>query len=115
MKSARRLYQGMPWIIGGDFNMITTLAEKRGGLRKIEPDMEVFRYMISEQRMVDIQTINGTHTWNNRRDGSNQIASRLDRFLVSEQIMNRDVYIDAMILPATGSDHWPVKLEINLK
>jgi len=64
---------------------------------------------------VDIQTINGTHTWNNRRGGTNQIASRLDRFLISEQIMMKDVYIGAMILPVVGSDHWPIKLEIDLK
>lgn len=95
--------------------MITSLAGKRGGLKRIDPDMEAFRDMISEQRMVDIQTINGTHTWNNRRGGTNQIASRLDRFLVLEQIMRRDVYIEATILPVVGSDHWPIKLEIDLK
>eukprot|EP00253_Pinus_taeda_P023556 PITA_23556 len=115
MKSIRRLYPEMPWIIDGDFNIIMTLVEKRGGLRRTNQDMEAFRNMISEQRMVDIQIINGIHTWNNHRGGSNQIASRLDRFLVSEQIMNRDVYIEAIILPAIGSDHWPIKLEIYLK
>ena len=95
--------------------MITTLEEKRGGLRRIDSDMEAFKDMISEQRMVDIQTINGTHTWNNHRGGTNQVASRLDRFLISEQIMMKDVYIEAMILPIVGSDHWPIKLEIDLK
>jgi len=115
LKAMRRLIPEKPWIIGGDFNMITTLEEKRGGLRRVDSDMEAFRDMISEQRMVDIQTINGTHTWNNRRGGTNQIASRLDRFLVSEQIMMKYVYIEAMILSVVGSDHWPIKLEIDLK
>lgn len=77
--------------------------------------MEQFGDLIREQRLIDIQTINGNHTWNNRRGGANQIASRLDRFLISEQIMMKDVFIEATILPVTGSDHWPIKMEIDLK
>lgn len=115
LKAMRRLIPEKPWIIGGDFNMITTLEEKSGGLRRIYSNMEAFRDMISEQRMVDIQTINGNHTWNNRRGGTNQIASRLDRFLISEKIMMKYVFIEATILPVVGSDHWLIKLEIDLK
>jgi len=45
--------------------------------------MEMFNEMISRLRLVDISTISGVYTWNNRRGEKNQIASRLDRFLVS--------------------------------
>lgn len=45
--------------------------------------MEAFNEMLTEQRLVDIPMIKGAYTWNNRRGGRNQIASRLDRFLVS--------------------------------
>ena len=62
--------------------------EKKGGIRRTNQSMEEFNEMITEQRLVDIPTINGIHTWNNWRGGKNQIASRLDRFLISEQIMN---------------------------
>ena len=71
--------------------------------------------MKSKQRLVDIPTINGIHTGNNRRGGKHQIASRLDRFLISEQIINRDIFIETMILPTMGSDHWLIRLEIDLK
>jgi len=114
MKTIRRLHPKMPWIAGMDFNMINTTVEKRG-VRRIDQDMEAFGDMISEQRLVNIPTINGIHTWNNRRGGINHIASRLDRFLISEQIINRDMYIEAMILPVMGSNHWPIMLEIDLK
>lgn len=67
--------------------------------------MELFNDMIESLRLVDIPTINGIFTWNNRRGGKNQIASRLDRFLVSETIMNRDVFIEAKIMPSLGFDH----------
>lgn len=72
--------------------------------------MEYFDEMITEQRFVDIPTINDIHTWNNRRGGKNQIASRLDRFLVEEQVLNRDVYVEAKIMSTMGSDHWPIRL-----
>ena len=61
---------------------------------------------------MDIPTINGKFTWNNRRGGNKQIASRLDRFLVSEHIIGMDIFYEASILPSIGSDHWPIKLEI---
>lgn len=77
--------------------------------------MEDFNELITDLRLVDIATTNGVFTWNNRRGGKNQIASKLDRFLLSEQTLNRDVFIEAKILPGLGSDHWPICLEIDIK
>lgn len=62
--------------------------------------------------MIDINTINGKYTKNNRRGGSRQIASRLDRFLATEHFLGEDIFYEATILPCQGSDHWPIKLDI---
>lgn len=86
MQAIRRIIPGNLWIIGGDFNMIRELGEKKGGIRRLDQSMEEFNEMITDQRLVDIPTTNGVYTWNNRRGGKNQITSRLDRFLLSEQI-----------------------------
>lgn len=115
LKALRSVIPGKQWIVGGDFNLIKTSEEKRGGLRRMDKAMEQFVDLIREQRLIDIQTINGNHTWNNRRGGANQIASRLDIFLISEQIMMKDVFIEATILSVTGSDHSLIKMEIDLK
>eukprot|EP00253_Pinus_taeda_P017343 PITA_17343 len=115
LKTTRRLYPEAAWIIGGDFNLIRSLDEKKGGLRRRDHFMDSFNDVIEELRLVDIQSINGVYTWNNRRGGKNQIASRLDRFLVSEAIMKLDVFVEAKILPSLGSDHWPIRLEIDMK
>lgn len=115
MQAIRRIYSDSAWIIGGDFNLIRSLEEKRGGIRKTDNYMEKFNDIIEELRLVDIHTINGIFTWNNRRGGRNQIASRLYRFLVSERIMNKDVFVEAKILPSLGSDHWPIRLEVDIK
>eukprot|EP00253_Pinus_taeda_P018479 PITA_18479 len=115
MKTIRRLYPEVDWIIGGDFNLIRSLEEKKGGIRKLDHFMDKFNDLIDDLRLVDIQTINGICTWNNRRGGKNQIASRLDRFLFSEGIMNKDIFIEAKIMPSLGSDHWPIRLEVDIK
>lgn len=74
IQTMRRIAREPLWIIGGDFNMIRELGEKRGGTRKEDQSMEEFNEMIRDQRLVDIPTTNGVHTWNNRRGGKNQIA-----------------------------------------
>eukprot|EP00253_Pinus_taeda_P018718 PITA_18718 len=115
MKIIRRLYPEVDWIIGGDFNLIRSLEEKKGGIRKMDHFMDKFNELIEVLRLVDIETINGICTWNNRRGGKNQIASRLDLFLVFEGIMNKDIFIEAKIMPSLGSDHWPIRLEVDIK
>ena len=85
--------------------MITSLEDKKGGIRRQDPDMDMFREAISELKMVDLQTKNGTFTWNNQRGGQNYIASRLDHFLVSEQVISIDIYMETSILPGMGLEH----------
>ena len=54
-------------ILGGDFNMILNLSEKKGGIRREDPDMALFRELLQDLHLVDIPTVNGDFTWNNRR------------------------------------------------
>lgn len=102
-------------VIAGDFNLITLLEEKKGEIRREEPEIEQFRDIQEELHLVDIPTINGRYTWNNRRGGNRKIMSRLDRFLETKNIINRDVYYEASILPCMGSVHWPIRLEVDMK
>lgn len=102
------------WVIAGDFNMITSTEEKKGGLKRGDADMERFRETQAALKMIDLNTINGKYTWNNIRGGSRQIASRLDRFLATEHFLRKDIFYEATILPCQGSDHWPIKLEISM-
>jgi hypothetical protein len=70
------------WIVGGDFNMITSLSEKNGGLRRLEKDSLSFCQTIQDLKLVDLETNNGIYNWNNKRGAKKQIASRLDRYLL---------------------------------
>ena len=97
-------------ILAGDFNMILNLDEKRGGIRRLDLGSQAFQSMIDNLNLIDIPTKNGIHTWNNRRGGTRQIASRLDRFLLSEDLYLSSLETEVVIAPQVGSDHWPIVL-----
>ena len=67
--------------------MITSLKQKKGVMRHLEIDSLAFCQLIQDLKLVDIDTNDGIYTWNNKRGGKNQVASRLDRYLLSENLM----------------------------
>jgi len=56
-------------IIAGDFNMITNLSKKKGGIRKLDKDSEDFLATIENLNLIDIPPRNGLFTWTNKRGG----------------------------------------------
>ena len=71
---------------------------------------EEFREILAQSSLVYLETEDGWFTWNNRRGGDHHVSSRLDRFLVSEDIMRGLGEIWTNVLLAAGSDHWPICL-----
>jgi exonuclease III len=108
------LTQHHRWIVGGDFNIIRGLEEKKGGSRRLDRDSGDFNSLIDDLRLIDLEAINGTHTWTNRRTGMHQIACKLDRFLVSEPLIMDGTATESSILNRTGSDHWPIQLWLDV-
>jgi len=90
--------------------MITNLQEKKGGIRHLDVHAARFAEVIHQIKCIDIKTSNGIFTWNKKRIGSNGVASKLDRFLLSESIVLTGGSYEAQILPSVGSDHWPISL-----
>lgn len=105
-------YAGIPWIMGGDFNMIKSLSEKKGGTIIPSKNSLAFKTFIDNMKLVDIVTRNGLFNWNNKRGGESQVASKVDRFIVSEDLMFTDKEMIASVLPFGGSNHWLVQLEV---
>ena len=107
----KNLVQNIAWIIGGDFNLIRNLDEKKGGIRSLNTASTLFNNTISDLDLIDVRTSNGIFTWNNKQTGDIGITCRLDRFLLLELVMMVEGTVEAVILPAEGSDHWPISLE----
>eukprot|EP00253_Pinus_taeda_P002583 PITA_02583 len=62
-------------------------------------------------KLVDTKIANGTFTWNNKKGGTSQVASKLDRFIISKDLFLTDPNLNVFILPFRGSDHWSIQLE----
>eukprot|EP00253_Pinus_taeda_P010679 PITA_10679 len=101
------------WISGGDYNMITSKEEKKGSRSNTNNEDSLLKDFINSNWLMDIPTSNGIFTWTNKRAGVQQIASRLDRFLISDNATHIGGEFTASILPFSGSDHWPIELQWN--
>lgn len=63
--------------------------------------------------LVESYSSNGLFRWNNKIGCEAQAASKLDRFMISKELMFLNSEITARVLPFGGSDHWLIQLEIN--
>ncbi|XP_058762167.1 uncharacterized protein LOC131635557 [Vicia villosa] len=94
------------WIVGGDFNAVKIEEERRGRTTGGRMDeMVEFGDFIELMNLVDVPEVGSIHTWINP---GGTASSRLDRFLISDGII-QDWNIVAQV---TGdrdiSDHMPV-------
>ena len=85
--------------------MIIEILEKKGGIRRLDRYNLGFKQFIEINHLIDLETINGTFSWNNRRRKHHQITSILDRFLISENLYTRGEEWSTTILPSNGLDH----------
>eukprot|EP00253_Pinus_taeda_P021378 PITA_21378 len=94
------------WIAGGDFNMITRTEEKQGGRDIGIRDGQLLKDFVRSNWLIDLPSNNGIFTWTNKREGIHQIASRLDRFLISDNAPYLGGDIISSILPISSSKSW---------
>ena len=52
-------------------------------------------------------------TWNNKREGFHQVASRVDRFLLSTNLVRYRAIMDSLFILGVGYYHWIIILEID--
>jgi len=74
----------------------------------------MFKDFIQNHQLIDLETSNGTFTWNNPHGGPKQVACRLDRFLICESLMLYGMHMESSILPVVGSDHWLTCLSLEI-
>ncbi|XP_072087095.1 uncharacterized protein [Arachis hypogaea] len=98
-------------IIAGDFNAITSQAEKEGGGQKSATTIATFTNFIDSNELVDIGMVGRPFTWTNRRQGEDLVKERLDRYLVGMEWKLK--FSNAVVhrLTESGSDHAPILME----
>eukprot|EP00253_Pinus_taeda_P015391 PITA_15391 len=87
------------WVTGGDFNMIASSEEKLGGRCRTNKDGTLLKDFIQSNWLIDLPTANGLYTWMNKRVAPLQIASRLDRLLISDNVVHVRGEFTAHIIP----------------
>ena len=113
------------WILAGDFNMLESQEDKRGGAEKLgqrRREKAVWQRLLLNFGLMDagnadeIRKQAGHHfTWNNRRAHPNNIEARLDRIYVSQNLLQRGGKLSTMANLPHLSDHAPVICELFTK
>lgn len=99
-----------PWILGGDFNVVLSPDERKGGEGNVVA-MNEFRNFVEEAQLADLPVAGGKFTWTNKR--AEAISSRLDRFLVAGAVLENFPNLIQKMLPRMVSDHNPVVLTLD--
>ncbi|KAG5599847.1 hypothetical protein H5410_031217 [Solanum commersonii] len=73
----------LPWVIGGDFNVILNEEEKLGGLDFTQHEAIDFASCISNCALSELKTTGSKFTWWNGRIEEACIFKRLNRVLVN--------------------------------
>ncbi|XP_016207207.1 uncharacterized protein LOC107647664 [Arachis ipaensis] len=98
-------------VIAGDFNAITSQAEKEGGGQKSATTIATFTNFIDSNELVDIGMVGHPFTWTNRRQGEDLVKERLDHYLVGMEWKMKFPNAVVHRLTESGSDHAPILME----
>lgn len=104
--------KNVPWILMGDFNVVKTQKEKLG-LTIHQSAVDVFADFISSARFIDLPLHGGKFTWCSNREVA--MFCRLDRFLISPEVLNRFPDLVQDVSARSLSDHNSIFLEIERK
>ncbi|KAL9689838.1 hypothetical protein QQ045_010229 [Rhodiola kirilowii] len=74
-----------PWIIAGDFNVISNWDEKRGGNLDDDGSMDAFNQFHMDAGVSDVGFKGNPFTWSNNHRGDTRVWERLDRVICNDQ------------------------------
>eukprot|EP00253_Pinus_taeda_P019692 PITA_19692 len=94
-------------------NIYGPCQEAWGPSAREDPISTFFLNILSENNLIDPSPNKLKPTWRNRRIGEDQIAKRLDRFLLSEALTSKAPILRQWVEEIGNSDHFPVFLDLN--
>ncbi|XP_015167780.1 uncharacterized protein [Solanum tuberosum] len=102
----------LPWCTIGDFNVITSIEEKMGGLSdNINRSFE-FIGVIEACGLTDLGYTGLPFTWCNQRDAEARVWKRLNRSMVNDKWLEVMPQTTMENLSSVGSDHSPMLMEM---
>ncbi|CAM8951160.1 unnamed protein product [Rhodiola kirilowii] len=102
-----------PWFLAGDFNVISSWSEKKGGNNSNHSAMTDFNNFIAQAGILDAGFLGPPFTWSNNRQGNNRIWERLDRVLLNGRALADFPEMQVTHLPRVSSDYCPLLLSLS--
>lgn len=103
--------QTLPWMVTGDFNAISSTAEKLGGRQTNLGAIHDFQHSILHNGLIDAGYQIEHFTWCNNRSRA-RIWEWLDRVLINLQMQSNWESLDVRHLPRVISDPSPLLIKI---
>ncbi|KAG5598988.1 hypothetical protein H5410_030358 [Solanum commersonii] len=104
-----------PWCSVGDYNVITSIEEKLGGVPYNMRKSLEFIAVIEACGLVDLGFSGQRYTWSNNRGILQRVWKRLDRALVTDAWLDKMPQTTITHLPSIGSDHCPLLMEMTTR
>ncbi|XP_075077104.1 uncharacterized protein LOC142163855 [Nicotiana tabacum] len=98
----------LPWLVGGDFNVLLNEEEKIGGLPVYPPEYEDFAFCVNSCELFDTGYKGSPFTWWNGRPNAECIFKILDKIVVNSPFQSIFPTTEAKHLTRTGSDNAPL-------
>ncbi|WMV13666.1 hypothetical protein MTR67_007051 [Solanum verrucosum] len=102
----------LPWCTLGDFNVITSIEEKLGGIPYNMNKSFEFIGMIEAYGLTDLGYIGLPFTWCNQKDAEARVWKRLDRSMVNDKWLEVMPQTTIENLSYVGSDHSSMLMEM---
>ncbi|KAL9667410.1 hypothetical protein QQ045_001767 [Rhodiola kirilowii] len=103
----------LPWCVIGDFNEICTFSETTSRNLSRQAYMEHFREVLMDCGLMDLGYKGSKYTYSNRRQGSEEVASRLDRAVGDDLWVDKFPNATIEHLISHRSDHCPLLLNFD--
>jgi hypothetical protein len=98
-------------VIGGDLNFTLSLREVWGSNPREDRKKSFFLSFMEENKLVDLELTKLSPTWRNFRTGNEEVAKRLDHFLVSELMLSMGSSFRSVVESGDIFDHQPISLQ----
>lgn len=100
----------LPWCLVGDFNNVTSQADKRGGAPYPEHLIEGFNACLQDSNLQDLELTGHPYTWERGRNTELWTEIRLDRVLANTQWLSVFHMAKVYNMEGSPSDHSPLLL-----
>lgn len=101
-------------LLWGDTNFTLNRREVSGTTTHVDHLVKYFQNWLESRGLVDVEPLKLGPTWSNNRHGNKAVIKTLDRFMITDQVLQEVRNYRSWICPNHYSDHFPIMLELEL-